>query len=366
MNLFRSKNCNYPNQKFNGSVFFLIALALACFAISPMAQAVVPAPDGGYPGQNTAEGQSALLHLGGGTYNTALGWASLGFNVIGNFDTAVGAAALLNNTANNNTATGAGALLSNTTGGSNTANGAFALFSNTSGGENTANGYNALLNTTGSTNTAIGSSALIHNTGGNGNTAVGDSAFFNNTTGSGNIALGFNAGQSVTMANNVICIGTDGNNENDSCYIGNIFSSTVSASAVFVNSNGRLGTMTSSKRFKQDIKAMDNVSEALYALKPVSFRYKKEFDPAGASQLGLVAEDVEKVNRDLVVRDKEGKPYTVRYDQVNAMLLNEFLKEHREVQDLKTQVKALTAGLQKVSAQLQLNQHGPETVSNNH
>ena len=356
----------------------LITVLLACFALVQNTQAVSPAPDGGYPGQNTAEGQSALLRLAGGTYNTAVGWSSLGFNVTGNFNTGVGAATLLTNTADNNTATGAGALLSNTTGGSNTANGAFALFSNTSGGENTANGYNALLNTTGSTNTAIGSSALIHNTGGNGNTAVGDSAFFNNTTGSGNIALGFNAGQSVTMANNVICIGADGNDVDNSCYIGQIFSSTVSASAVFVNSNGRLGTMTSSKRFKQDIKPMDNVSEALYSLKPVSFRYKKEFDPAGSSQLGLVAEDVEKVSPDLVVRDKEGKPYSVRYEQVNAMLLNEFLKEHckneeqeKTITELKSGMTALTATvkeqasqIQKVSAQLEASKPAPQVVNN--
>jgi hypothetical protein len=135
---------------------------------------------------------------------------------------------------------------------------------------------------------------------------------------------------------------------------------------VFINEVGQLGTTTSSRRFKEEIKPMEHSSEAVFALKPVTFRYKKAIDPAGTSQFGLVAEEVEKVNRDLVVRDKEGKPYTVRYDQVNAMLLNEFLKEHREVQDLKTQVKALSAGLQKVSAQLQLNQHTPETVSNNH
>ena len=190
------------------------------------------------------------------------------------------------------------------------------------------------------------------------------------------------AGNSVATANNVICIGTDGNNENDSCYIGNIFSSTVSASAVFVNSNGRLGTMTSSKRFKQDVKAMDNVSEALYSLKPVRFRYKKQFDPAGASQLGLVAEDVEKVSPDLVVRDKEGKPYSVRYDQVNAMLLNEFLKEHRKMEEQEAtiaqlkkeleataahqqkQIEALTTGLQKVSAQLEAGKPAPHVVNN--
>ena len=141
--------------------------------------------------------------------------------------------------------------------------------------------------------------------------------------------------------------------------------------------------MTSSARFKDEIKAMDNVSEALFALKPVTFRYKKGIDPQGIPQLGLVAEEVEAVNPDLVVRDKEGKPYSVRYDQVNAMLLNEFLKEHRRVeeqqmtitqlkQDFQSriahqqkQIEALTAGLQKVSAQLELNKPAPQTVVNN-
>jgi len=138
-----------------------------------------------------------------------------------------------------------------------------------------------------------------------------------------------------------------------------------------VNSDHKLGTATSSKRFKENIKPMDKASEVLFSLKPVSFRYKNEIDPAGTPQLGLVAEDVEKVNPDLIVRDKEGKPYSVRYDAVNAMLLNEFLKEHKTVQDqgatiaeLKKQIEALTAGLQKVSAQLELSRPAPQTVLN--
>jgi len=110
---------------------------------------------------------------------------------------------------------------------------------------------------------------------------------------------------------------------------------------------------------------MDRASEAIHALKPVTFCYKEELDPEGGPQFGLVAEEVEKVNPDLIVRDKEGRPYTVRYDAVNTMLLNEFLKEHREVQELKKQVAALTAGLQKVSAQLELNKPAPQTVLNN-
>ena len=238
-------------------------------------------------------------------------------------------------------------------------------------------------NTDGGANTAIGVNALQNNTHGHNNTAIGINALGGSATGNFNIGLGDNAGVNVTSASNVICIGTDGNNVDNACYIGQIFGATSSGgTAVFVNSNGRLGTMTSSKRFKQDIKPMDKVSEALYSLKPVSFRYKKEFDPAGASQLGLVAEEVEKVNPDLIIRDKEGKPYTVRYEQINTMLLNEFLKEHRKVEKLEAtvaqqqtsfqsglaeqemQIQALASGLQKISAQVEMSKPATKVVSN--
>ena len=247
------------------------------------------------------------------------------------------------------------------------------FYSTPLGTGNTGVGADALLNnTTGGGNTAIGSRALFGNTAnGFDNTAIGASALSNNTTGDSNIALGVTAGSGVTTANNVICIGIGGNNVDNACYIGQIFSSTVSASAVFVNSNGRLGTMTSSKRFKQDIKPMDKASEALYSLKPVSFRYKKEFDPAGASQLGLVAEDVEKIAPDLVVHDKEGRPYSVRYEQVNAMLLNEFLKEHRKVESLeaaldtvKKRLNEQEARIQKVSAEVEVSEPAAKTALN--
>jgi trimeric autotransporter adhesin len=170
------------------------------------------------------------------------------------------------------------------------------------------------------------------------------------------VALGDNAGSGVTTANNVIAIGTQvaGENVSDTCYIGNIFNQTSSGGAgVFVNSAGKLGTGPSSRRFKNDIKPMDQTSEAILALQPVTFRYKKEIDPAGKRQFGLVAEDVEAVNPDLVVRDGEGKPYSVRYDQVNAMLLNEFLKEHRTVLELRKEVAAITATVKEQAAQIQ-------------
>jgi hypothetical protein len=160
--------------------------------------------------------------------------------------------------------------------------------------------------------------------------------------------------------------------ESNACYIKSIFGQTsTSGIPVLINSSNKLGTMTSSKRFKKDIKPMGKTSEAILALKPVTFHYKKEIDPQGIPQFGLVAEEVEKVNPDLVIREADGRPQTVRYEQVNAMLLNEFLKEHRTVNELKAtvaqqqrQLEALTAGLQKVSAQLELNRAAPQTVLN--
>ncbi len=323
-------------------------VALACFGLLPTMQAVSPAPDGCYPGFTTAEGCNALNFLTTGVGNTGVGWYAIFANSTGSYNTALGAGALALNTADSNTAVGAGALLLNTAGIGNTATGAVALLENTSGGNNTANGDNA----------------LNSNTAGNGNTAIGVSALPNNTVGNLNTALGAGAGGSILTASNVICIGAAGQNVSNTCYIGNIFNTTSSGgTAVFINSDGQLGTTTSSRRFKDEIKPMDKASEALFALKPVTFCYKKEIDPAGTSQFGVVAEDVEKVNPDLVVRDEKGKPYSVRYDQVNAMLLNEFLKEHREVQELKKQIEALSAGLQKVSAQLEASKPAPQLVS---
>jgi hypothetical protein len=382
---------------------FLIALLILCLGLSSNTQAVSPPPDGGYPGGNTAEGDSALAGLTSGLYNSAFGFLSLQSNTTGNFNTAVGAGALLNNTAAQNTATGAGSLLNNTTGNFNTAIGEATLFFNTTGSNNTGIGTTALQsnttgdfntaigvgalfsnttggfntgvgdsvlhgNTTGSANTAVALDALSSNTTGNNNTAIGEDALNSNTTGSGNTVAGFNSGFAVTTANNVICIGAGipGANADNSCFIGSIFGATSSGgTAVFIDSNNKLGTSTSSKRFKEEIKPMNNASEALFSLKPVSFRYKQDIDPDRKGQLGLIAEDVEKVNPDLIVRDKEGKPYSVRYDQVNAMLLNEFLKEHRKVEQLEKQIEVLTAGLQKVSAQLEVTKHAPQTVLNN-
>jgi hypothetical protein len=407
---------------------------LTCFALlGAKIFAVVPAPDGGYDGANTAEGQAALLSLTTGTNNTAVGFLSLRTNRTGALNTAIGSGTLASNTADENTATGAGALLSNTTGSRNTANGVFALRSNSRGNSNTAVGTDALAfniegdsntavgdralvfntasentaigqlalfinttgfyntvtgaaalrsntggdgnsafgwkglenNTTGDSNTALGAIALSDNTTGGSNTAVGVAALSNNTTGGNNIAVGVNAGSGLTTASNVICIGRNvaGANGDDGCYIGNIFGQqALFGLQVFVTAAHKLGTIGSSKRFKEGIRPAEQASEALFALKPVTFCYKKEIDPDGTPQFGLVAEDVEKVNPDLIVRDKEGRPYSVRYDQVNAMLLNEFLKEHRKVQQLEKEVKKLTAGLQKVRAQIEMGQGAANLV----
>jgi len=364
------------------SLAIVTILVSGFIAVSPRVRAVSPAPDGGYPGGNTAEGQSALLSLTTGGFNTAVGFFSLRSDTTGQFNTAIGAGTLLANIADQNTATGAGALLSNSTGSQNTASGSFALSANTTGAFNTAVGSQALLrNTVGTDNVAIGTTALSNNTQGSFNTAVGENALFFNTTGVDNVALGISAGTNVITADHVICIGANvqGEDVSATCYIGNIFGRTsAGGTAVFVNSSGKLGTATSSRRFKEDVKPMHEASDALFALKPVTFRYKKDIDPAAISQFGLVAEDVEKVNRDLVVRDEQGKPYSVRYEQVNAMLLNEFLKEHRTVQEqgatiaelkkeiasLATTVKEQAAQIQKVSAKIQLSNAPPQVVGN--
>jgi hypothetical protein len=362
--------------------FLLIPFVFVCFGLSPVVRAVVPAPDGGYPGGNTAEGDNALFSLTTGASNTAIGFAALGSNTTGNFNTAEGRSALISNTSGSqNTATGVNTLISNTTGFQNAATGVQALFANTTGFHNTADGFAALSRTTtGQHNTATGDEALGSNTTGNFNTADGAHSLENNT-GTGNTALGFGAGANVTTAGNVICLGAGvlGANENNSCFIGNVFNRTSpGGTAVFVDSNGKLGTITSSRRFKEEIEPMAQASEGLFALKPVTFRYKKGIDPQRIPQFGLVAEDVEAVNPDLVVRDEGGKVNTVRYDAVNAMLLNEFLKEHRKVEELSSivaeqrkavnalaaAVKEQAAQVQKVSAQVELSKAEPQMVVN--
>ena len=418
---------------------FLIVLVLAWVGRVPSAQAVTPAPDGGYPHYNTAEGEDALLYLdtsqGDSTFNTAVGFKALFLTVNSFNNTATGGEALYSDTdGSENTANGAGALYNNTTGSNNTANGsialyfnttgsanttsgsyslfvndtgnqntadgAFSLYLNTTGSSNTATGFEALysntiglnntangldalyyngsgsynvangdsalgFNTTGNSNTANGPYSLLFNTTGNNNTADGQSALRSNATGSSNTALGANAGYNLTTGSNNIDIGNRGvaaesgkirigtKGTQTNTYIAGISGVTVAGGVgVIVGTDGKLGTANSSARYKENIQPMDKASKAILALKPVSFRYKHELDPEGIPQFGLVAEEVEKVNPALVARDDQGKPYTVRYEAVNAMLLNEFLKEHRTVQQLQATVEKQQRDFQSTIGQL--------------
>jgi hypothetical protein len=463
------------NQLIQSKTFTTIivsAVALVCFGLLPKAQAVIPAPDGGYRNFNTAEGTDALFSLTDGANNTAIGFDALFLNTTGSDNTATGVDALLSNTigientangvvalqnnttgsdntangaealasntigskntatgvdallfnniGGDNTATGVAALRSNTTGSSNTATGVSALENNTTGIDNAASGMNALLrntngnfntadgfnalthNSTGNRNTANGVNALIGNTIGGSNTAEGVNALLRNTTGSSNIAFGVNAGGNLTIGNNNIDIGNIGiaaeantirvgtQGTQTRTFIAGVSGTAVTGSPVVLNGSGQLGVAASSERFKDEIKPMNKASEAVLALQPVTFRYKKNIDPDRAPQFGLVAEEVAKVNPDLVARDAKGQVYTVRYEAVNAMLLNEFLKEHRTMQELKStvakqeatiaqqrkdlqataaqqqkQIEALTTGLQRVSAQIGASKPPPQMVVNN-
>jgi Chaperone of endosialidase len=462
------------NRNITFSTTILLAVGFLALSLSNTF-GVVPAPDGGYPGFNTAAGQKALFSLTTGGGNTAIGSFSLLSNTDGSFNTGVGAGTLLFNVGDqsegygvNNTAIGAAALLfnttgyentavgtqalfsntegavntaigyqalvSNTTGEANTANGRLALFSNTTGGINTASGAGALYsntigdgnsafgvnalgsNTTGNSNTATGDQALISSISGDNNTAIGYAALFSNHSGIENTAVGarsllisngsynvaLSGGGNLTAGDFNIYIGNDGEAEESGtirigsfccqsrAFISGISGATVSGGAtVYVKSDGQLGTSTSSARFKQDIRDMDKASETLLALRPVTFHYKPELDPEGLAQFGLIAEEVEKVNPDLVLRDMDGKAFSVRYEQINAMLLNEFLKEHKkveaqqamiaevkrdseivsarqqkEIQILSAQLKEQGAQIQKVSAQVQMNKSTSKVVLN--
>ncbi len=327
---------------------------------------------------NTAIGFQALVNNTNGGYNTALGALALGFNTNGNNNTAIGYGALVENRiGNDNTASGYQTLNFNTTGDYNTANGFEALYNNTNGNENVASGYRALynnlggsyntaygdsalfFNTTGNYNIANGYLALLHCTTGSGNTANGVNALLNCANGTNNTALGYSAGAALTTGNNNIDIGHPGvAGDNNTIRIGAGASSTFisgiagvtigSGAPVYVNSSGQLGTITSSERFKQDIHSMGAASDLLLALRPVTFRYKPELDPNGTPQFGLIAEEVSQVDPDLVVRDDKNRIYTVRYEAVNAMLLNEFLKEHRTVEAQSAEIQQLQQRLDKL------------------
>lgn len=425
------------------SQVFLVTLLLAVFGFLRVTQAVVPPPDGGYAGFNTAEGEKALFNLSTGIANTATGWYSLFSETDGSFNTAVGAGTLVFNigdqgsgTGTQNTAIGAGALLFNTSGFFNTANGAFALFNNSTGSRNTATGIDSLRNNNADFNTASGDSALASNTEGEGNVAIGGTALFSNTTadfntatgyrallrnttgsfntadgkdalfsnttginntasglgallsnttggnntadgvnalhdnteGDNNTALGLGAGFNVTGSGNV-CIGAGMNGvagEDNITRIRNVYESVATERAVYVTSDNRIGTLSSSRRYKEEIRPMEAESKVIQSLRPVCFRYKKEVDPKRSLCFGLIAEEVAEVNPELVTLDGEGKPQTVRYEAINAMLLNEFLKRQSELEEQESriqaheatiacqqkQIDALILALQKVTARI--------------
>src|SRR5262245_4649854 len=411
------------NQLKQTTSVFLLAFGFACCGLLTRAHAVIPSPDGCYPNFTTAEGCNALKFLTSGVGNTGLGAFALFRNTDAGSNTAVGAATLALNNADSNTAVGATALLLNTTGDTNTAIGrnaltnnqigsdntavgAFALFNNDSSGLGLANfnnafGRNALLNnvdgdendafgddameenTTGAQNTAMGDDALDGNTTGNGNTAMGKEAGNSIIDGNDNVVLGHNAGIGIVHASRNIAIGSGVSGPfadfDDTCFIGSIFGEIVSdpgsQTAVFVDQFNVVGIFNSSRRYKHDIQPMDKASETLYRLKPVSFKFNSDWK--GTTQYGLIAEEVAEVDPQLVVR-RDGETITVRYEQINAMLLNEFLKEHKRVEELQAvvaqqqkgmellaaQMKEQAAQMQKMSAQLEVGKPAPQVAAN--
>ena len=383
-------------MKSRNIIFGAILSALVCFPLL-----VKAAPDPALPGFNTADGDHALFSVTTGIANSAFGWyalfadtdgsyntgvgaAALDLNTSGTENTAVGVAALLLNTGSSNNAIGSTALEFNDDGSFNNAHGRLSLNANVGGFENNAFGDRSLINNTASQNTAFGDDCLFANTIGGGNTAVGNNAGDTIVDGSNNVCIGNNAGDGIVSANNQIAIGVAAAGPfadiSNTCFIGSIFDQPVSDSGtaqdVYVDTNNVLGFLPSSRRVKHDIKPMDKASEALLALKPVTFKYNS--DKTGKTQYGLIAEDVAEVAPDLVFRDSNGDVQTVRFEQVGMMLLNEFLKEHKKVEELQAtvvlqqkgmevltaQLKEQAAQIQRVSAQLQVSKPVPQVVAN--
>jgi hypothetical protein len=350
---------NSVNYSVLQRALLLIPLALVCLALLPTVHAVTPAPDGAYPGFNTAEGTNALFSLTTGIWNTAIGAHALYSNTTGSRNNAIGVSALLNHKTNSyNNAVGALALANDTSGNANNAFGDQALINNAIGSYNTGIGDDALLlNTSGSSNTVIGAQGLLRNTTGSNNTALGRGAGGNLTTGNNNIdiANGGVAGESNTIRIGLVQTRT---------FIAGIRGRTTAnanAIPVVIDSAGQLGTASSSRRFKNEIRPMDKASEAILGLKPVTFHYKD--DRTGTPQFGLIAEEVAQVNPDLVVRDENGEIYTVRYDAVNAMLLNEFLKEHRKVQEQEVRITQLNSTVEKQEATIAQQQKDSQSTA---
>ena len=354
-------------------VFLFVPLLLACLALLPIAQAVVPPPDGGYANGNTAEGTQALFSLTTGSDNTATGFQALYSNTSGGGNNAFGSQALLSNiSGTRNLAVGAAALSRLTSGDSNVAVGNVALAQAVTVNFNTALGRRALSRSQGDQNVGLGffAGGNLSDVGTN-NIYVGNVGPVPIGSESNTIRIGMQTATTVTVGNPPF--ETYPMPAHTATYIAGIAGATVNGRPVVINGNGQLGTPPCSARYKDEIEPMDAASEVILALKPVTFRYKKEIDADRTPQFGLVAEQVEKVNPDLVSRDADGKAYTVRYDAVNAMLLNEFLKEHKTVQEqgatigrLQKQIEALTETVQKVSAHIELTKVTCQTVLNNH
>lgn len=316
-------------------------------------------------GDDTAAGFEALAANTSGNDNTATGSRALNLNTTGSENTATGFGALKGNIlGNGNTATGFQALGGGNSGDSNTAEGTDALFANTTGTENTAIGASALIaNSSGSLNTALGGEALLDNTTGSNNVAIGAGALGQDPTGSGNIALGWEAGVNVTSGSNNIYIGNPGvSSESNAIRIGNgdvgghtafyvaaVLGYTVpNGTEVFIGSNAQLGTITSSRRYKDDIQDMGEASDALMKLRPVTFRYKQAApDGSKPLQYGLIAEEVADVFPEAVLYDDKGEPNSVQYHKINAMLLNEVQKQRREIDELKASLETLKSLLAK-------------------
>jgi Chaperone of endosialidase len=357
--LYRNRTCNCV----------LTLLALTGWGAMPEAQAECRE---GCTLTNTFLGEDALA-ITTGSANTAVGSQAMSGSERGDSNTAVGAGAAQYLTGQRNIAVGNGTLYLS------------------SGGENSALGYGALARNRGGGNTAVGEQALLFNFSGHRNTAVGQWALRGKESGSYNIALGYQAGSALKSGDNNIAIGNIGletesntirlgtSGSHQSTYVAGISGVTVAGGiGVVVDTNGQLGTMTSSARYKEKIEPMGEASDKLLSLQPVKFRYKKNLDPKSIPQFGLVAEDVAKVDPDLVARDASGTPYSVRYEAVNAMLLNEFLKEHRKVEaqgaeiaelkstvaELKTALEEQAGMIREVGAQTPLAERSTILVSN--
>ena len=375
-----------------------ILVLCTALALADKALALDPPPGGGYPNQITALGDNAMFDTSTqGLEDTALGFEAMYSNTTGADDTAIGASALHENasgggnvaagtnalynntTAMNNVGIGINALVANTTGNGNVAVGATALQAHTVSIANTGVGYGVMsIGSTGNNNTAVGNVAMAFSTG-SANTALGNGAMNMGTSnnnvaigydaglnlaGDSNIVIGYLAGQNLTTGANNIEIGNQGSNRDANtirlgdtsvqkkAFIAGIGGATVSGVAVMVTNKGQLGVATSSARYKDNIQPMAKSSEAVLSLKPVTFHYKKDLDPDSIPQFGLVAEDVAKVDADLVAKDDKGEPYTVRYEAVNAMLLNEFLKEHKKVEEQASEIAELKSALKDVTARL--------------